>query len=50
MLAFAAGVAGEFVRVVEYKMCVFEVESVLLQVQLSLCLIPDGHNLIVATI
>jgi len=31
-------------------MGVFEVESVLLQVRLLLCLIPDEHNLIVDTI
>jgi hypothetical protein len=39
-----------FVRVVVNEISVFEVEPVLLQVGLPFCLVPDEHDLIVATI
>src|ERR1039458_697297 len=46
----AAGIVGTLVRVVVDKMGIPEVEAVLFQVGLPLCLVPDKHNLIVATI
>jgi hypothetical protein len=50
VFAFAAGIVGAFVRVVVDEISIPEVESVLLQVGLPLCLIPNEHDLIVATI
>jgi hypothetical protein len=49
-LALAAAVLGAFLRVVVDQMSVFEVESVLFQIGPAFCLIPDKHDLIVATI
>jgi hypothetical protein len=45
-----AGFVSALFRVVIDEMSVFEVESMLLDVGLSLCLIPNEHDLIVATV
>jgi hypothetical protein len=50
VLTLVAGFVGAFIWIFEDQMGVIEVESVLLQVRLPLCLIPDEHNLIVDTI
>ena len=49
-LAFVAGFVGAFVWIFVDMVGIFEVETVLLQVGLPLCLVPGERYLIVATI
>ena len=50
VLTVPAALIGAFLRVVVDEVSVFEIDPVLLQIGLSLRLIPDERGLIVATI